>query len=211
MILYGQLADSIGAAVCHSLGPRAPHAHTPTLTRHVDVFPSDRYRPMQNRCRVDRDHDPRRSFGRVAYLELTGNGQLWAVAETDARLDPERHWYLSPQLRYRTYPDPFPRDLRLEAVSVVSDPATVGLQPVRQLTQTLGAIPTGVAHRLPAFDRGLLERAAQARHDQGDSNALPIHGMRQPDSEQRTRERDLSERPTGGLRRGPPGQVLSVR
>jgi hypothetical protein len=113
MIVWGQLADSIGATVRYSLGPRAPNAETR---------------------------------------------------------------YLSPQLRYRAYPDPFPHDLRQEALSVVDAPASIGLEPVRQLTQTLGAIPTGVAHRLPGFDRGLLERAAAAQRQYQGSDTVPIAG-----------------------------------
>lgn len=70
-----------------------------------------------------------------------------------------------------------------------------------------------VAHRLPGFVRSLLERAAQARRDHGDSDTIPIAGLSQPGTEQRARERDLSERPTGQLRHSVPrpGSVHSVR
>jgi hypothetical protein len=70
-----------------------------------------------------------------------------------------------------------------------------------------------VLHRLPSFDAGLLGRAAQARRQHRRADEVTIAGMRQPDSEQLARERDLSSRPTGQLllREPRPGSVLSVR
>jgi hypothetical protein len=210
-VCYGVIADSIGGAGRYSLGPPRLGTGVPELHRHVDIFGSDAYELRQRAVRVDVEHDAAQPLGRLAYLENAG-GKLWAVTELRERLPDDGDWYWSPRIYYRD-DGRAASHIRLDALTLTKRPGSVGLGAVRSLSVRLDSLSASVLCRLPLGDAGLLRRAAAAQPEQRDSDTLSIHGMHQPDSEQRARERDLIERPTGVVRHSPPlpGSVLSVR
>lgn len=101
----------------------------PELRRRVLICNSGGYEQRQRRVRVDLDHDPARTIGKLAHLERSGDGRLWAVAEVDGLPNTgDLFWF--PRIRYRDG-DLAAERIRLDALALVRDPASVGLGPVR--------------------------------------------------------------------------------
>jgi len=224
-VIVGKVLDRLGHAV-HS----EPYATDPRDwsrpfgIRHVHSGEALRLRSTQAaRIPVDIGHDPYRLVGEVRLLAETADGDVWMVAECDRELPATRApRYLSADVR-----GPHSGDVELRSVAITESPAMIGMRPIRVLDLDLADLTDAQLLTMRAHDDAhaadLLTRARDQQHQQRYQRSAPIvvHRSATAATDWLRTSDDTppasagwvspSGRPSGRLRYGQPGRILSVR
>jgi hypothetical protein len=229
LTVYGVLTDRLGHLERISTRMEGQCA---VERRAYEAIPSCEYLPAQPpHIGVNVEHRAK-ELGQVVYLERDRRDSIWAVAVVsgcDSLLAPSHPpMFFSPELRWRADV----RDVMINGLALVEQPATVGLAPVVVLASDVreGAWSSRSHNRIAHVE--LLRRASAAHQHRKvgapivveDPHAasrstqlapgvwLDNHGDRIP-AEQRGGRYVLDDagRPVGPVEHFPGGKILSVR
>jgi hypothetical protein len=201
--VVGVIADELGHAATEVL---EQGAERPELRLRAWASPATSYRREQgDGIPIDREHD-HVQIGRLAYLELTDHGSLWAVGEirddvdllTRVRVGDEVVALETPLYWSASRLEDEDGQLLLDSVSLTRSPARIAARPVEILAGGLGAD----RRWRPPHQRQLLERAYAARWRHGGAVVVEHERERSHPAELAQLAEDISYggRPPGKMR-----------
>jgi HK97 family phage prohead protease len=169
VVVVGCLADELGAV------SQLTTIHVRHAGRNFDVrrefsrMPSTEYRFTQaSEIRVDVDHE--RPVGEVKHLELSRNGNLFAVCEIDGS-GLEGPLYYSPEVLHRGG-----KDIELRALAVTRSPASVGLGPLTAFPGTLAEVARGIVYQ-DGWTGQLVKRAHEHARKRKHNEPIIVVGL----------------------------------